>query len=73
MANCKMTVKSGGTLIVDGGRLLHADIEMESSSTLKIKNGGLLHMKPDDEQLHPLPYPSCGLGTHSQNWAGIRQ
>ena len=47
MANCKMTVKSGGTLIIDGGRLLHADIELESSSTLKIKNGGLIHMKPD--------------------------
>ena len=47
MANCKMTVKSGGTLIIDGGRLLHSDIELEPSSTLKIRNDGLLHMKPN--------------------------
>ena len=47
VVNCKMTVKSGGTLVIDGGRLLHADIELEPSSTLRIINGGLLHMKPD--------------------------
>ena len=46
MANCKIIVKNGGTLIIDGGRLLHSDIEMESSSTLRIINGGLIHMKP---------------------------
>ena len=46
MANCKIIVKNGGTLIVDGGRLLHSEIEMESSSTLRIINGGLIHMKP---------------------------
>ena len=46
MANCKIIVKNGGTLIIDGGRLLHSDIEMEPSSTLRVINGGLIHMKP---------------------------
>lgn len=46
MANCKIYVESGGTLVVDGGRLLHANIELNPSSNLVIKNNGLIHMKP---------------------------
>ena len=47
MANCKIKVRSGGTLIVDGGRLLHADLELEAASNLVVRNKGLIHMKPD--------------------------
>ena len=37
MANCKIKVRSGGTLIVDGGRLLHADLELEAASNLVVR------------------------------------
>lgn len=45
MANCNIHVENGGTLIVNGGRQLHADISMDASSRLIIRNGGLIHMK----------------------------
>lgn len=54
MANCKIFVMSGGTLIIDGGRLLHADIELEPSSSLIIKNNGLVHMKPGVTFIAPI-------------------
>lgn len=44
MENVKIII-DGGTLIVDGGVLGNANIQMGSSSTLIIRNGGSIYMK----------------------------
>lgn len=45
MANgTKVTVYSGGMLVIDGGELLNADIVMQSGSELRVKNDGLINL-----------------------------
>lgn len=43
--NARIRVCEGGTLIVDGGSITNADIELVPGSTLVIRNGGAIHMK----------------------------
>ena len=40
----KITVKSGGSLIIDGGKLLDANIEVQSGGNLTIQNNGKIRL-----------------------------
>jgi hypothetical protein len=40
MGNCRVIVESGGSLIIDGGTLSNADIQLKPGSTLRVINGG---------------------------------
>ena len=42
----KITVQSGGCLIIDGGVFANAEIILSSNATVKIKNGGTLYTRP---------------------------
>ena len=54
MANNNIHVESGGTFIIDGGRLLHADLSLDASSILIIRNNGLVHMKQGNNFIAPV-------------------
>ena len=44
----RVKIKSiGGTLVIDGGVLANAEIELDSGSTLIVKNGGTIFLKND--------------------------
>lgn len=51
---CKVLVKSGGKLVVDGGTLNSSNIEMESGSELIMRNNGIIHMTNGSSFLAPL-------------------
>ena len=51
---CKVWVKNGGELIVDGGTLNTANIQMESGSKLTMRNNGEIHMTNGSSFLAPL-------------------
>jgi hypothetical protein len=40
-------ISHGGTIIIDGGVLANAEIELDSGSTLIVKNGGTIFLKND--------------------------
>lgn len=51
---CKILVKSGGKLIIDGGTLNTTNIEMDSGSELTIRNNGKIHMTHNSSFVAPL-------------------
>jgi hypothetical protein len=43
--NTKIIVEQNGELLIDGGELQNADIELNSGSKLVLKNGGTIKMR----------------------------
>lgn len=50
----KIKVEPQGELVIDGGQLLNADIELSSGSKLLIKNGGSISMRNGKEFYAPM-------------------
>jgi len=42
--NSQIEVCDGGTLIIDGGTIRHADILLDSGGSVIIRNGGVVNM-----------------------------
>ena len=54
VGSTSITVEPGGNLVVDGGILANSAINLSPSSTVTIKNGGIIYMRKDNDFLAPL-------------------
>lgn len=52
--NTKITVQSNGELIIDGGELQNADLELNVGSKLILKNGGKINMRNGKDFYAPI-------------------
>ena len=49
-----LTVLNGGDLVIDGGILANASIQLTSSSNITIKNGGKIFMRKNHDLYAPV-------------------
>ncbi len=47
MGNSRIIVQAGGKLIIDGGTLSNADLDLKTGATLQIINGGIIETRND--------------------------
>lgn len=47
MGNSRVIVQAGGKLIIDGGTLSNADLDLKAGATLQIINGGIIETRND--------------------------
>jgi hypothetical protein len=52
--NTKIIVEANGELVIDGGVLENADIELNSGSKLVLKNGGTIIMRNNKDFYVPI-------------------
>ena len=44
-----ITIQNGGTLVVNAGSILNAEIDMQTLARLRLLNNGTLHIKQDKD------------------------
>lgn len=49
-----ITVENGGKLIIDGGVITNADIQLQSGSQLQLLNGGVVVVRTDSDFYAPI-------------------
>lgn len=49
-----ITVENGGRLIVDGGVITNADIQLQNGSQLQLLNGGVVVVRTDSDFYAPI-------------------
>ena len=54
MGNTSITVEAGGTLVIDGGLLANAKINLFSSSHLILRHGAIIYLNKDHDFTAPI-------------------